>query len=211
MAKSQHEPAYRPVPPFLRLLREGAGLTQRALGQRLRRRSLGSTTARSGCRRILPLVPRVRRRAHARAERPACRARRDRPIPIHRRGEASGDASLDPPAWSATDADPERRRCMSPPDSLRIGPESFHPRERRGSGSSSDQDAAAACRAPRTAGALVSAQSGRGRRRGLAFQRTSAPTLRAELRRRLGTRQAKDVPPAHPQRLRRSRHGGDRR
>ena len=37
MAKSQHEPAYRPVPPFLRQLRERAGLTQRALGQRLRR------------------------------------------------------------------------------------------------------------------------------------------------------------------------------
>ena len=37
MAKSQHEPAYRPVPPFLRQLREQAGLTQRALGQRLRR------------------------------------------------------------------------------------------------------------------------------------------------------------------------------
>ena len=37
MPKSQHEPAYRPVPPFLRQLRERAGLTQRALGQRLRR------------------------------------------------------------------------------------------------------------------------------------------------------------------------------
>ena len=37
MAKSQHEPAYRPVPPFLRQLREDAGLTQRALGQRLRK------------------------------------------------------------------------------------------------------------------------------------------------------------------------------
>ena len=37
MPKSQHEPAYRPAPPFLRQLRERAGLTQRALGQRLRR------------------------------------------------------------------------------------------------------------------------------------------------------------------------------
>ena len=37
MAKSQHEPAYRPVPAFLRQLREEAGLTQRALGERLRR------------------------------------------------------------------------------------------------------------------------------------------------------------------------------
>jgi len=37
MPKSQHEPAYRPAPPFLRQPRERAGLTQRALGQRLRR------------------------------------------------------------------------------------------------------------------------------------------------------------------------------
>jgi hypothetical protein len=37
MPKSQHNPAYRPIPPFLRHLRERATLTQRALGQRLRR------------------------------------------------------------------------------------------------------------------------------------------------------------------------------
>jgi transcriptional regulator with XRE-family HTH domain len=33
--KSQHFPAYQLLPPFLRALREEAGLTQRALGQRL--------------------------------------------------------------------------------------------------------------------------------------------------------------------------------
>jgi transcriptional regulator with XRE-family HTH domain len=35
--KSQHDRAYRPLPPFLRALREEAGLTQRALGERLGR------------------------------------------------------------------------------------------------------------------------------------------------------------------------------
>ena len=37
MAKSQHHPSYRPVPPLLRAIREDAGLTQRALGARLSR------------------------------------------------------------------------------------------------------------------------------------------------------------------------------
>lgn len=35
--KSQHAIAYRLLPAFLRTLREEAGLTQRALGQRLRK------------------------------------------------------------------------------------------------------------------------------------------------------------------------------
>lgn len=35
--KSQHAAAYRPLPGFLRSLREGAGLTQRELGKRLKR------------------------------------------------------------------------------------------------------------------------------------------------------------------------------
>jgi hypothetical protein len=35
--KAQHAPAYRLVPPFLRAMREEAGLTQRELGKRLRK------------------------------------------------------------------------------------------------------------------------------------------------------------------------------
>jgi transcriptional regulator with XRE-family HTH domain len=35
--KSQHASAYRPLPGFLRSLREAAGLTQRELGKRLRK------------------------------------------------------------------------------------------------------------------------------------------------------------------------------
>jgi transcriptional regulator with XRE-family HTH domain len=35
--KSQHSLAYRRLPGLLRALREGAGLTQRALGKRLRK------------------------------------------------------------------------------------------------------------------------------------------------------------------------------
>ncbi|HVS34094.1 MAG TPA: helix-turn-helix transcriptional regulator [Gemmataceae bacterium] len=35
--KSQHASAYRPLPGFLRSLREAAGLTQRDLGKRLRK------------------------------------------------------------------------------------------------------------------------------------------------------------------------------
>ena len=35
--KAQHARPYRPVPRFLRALREGAGLTQRELGKRLKR------------------------------------------------------------------------------------------------------------------------------------------------------------------------------
>jgi transcriptional regulator with XRE-family HTH domain len=35
--KAQHSGPYERVPRFLRALREGAGLTQRALGQRLRK------------------------------------------------------------------------------------------------------------------------------------------------------------------------------
>lgn len=35
--KSQHSAAYRPVPEFLRLLREEAGLTQRELGKRMKK------------------------------------------------------------------------------------------------------------------------------------------------------------------------------
>lgn len=33
--KAQHSAAYEPFPPFLRVLREEAGLTQRELGKRL--------------------------------------------------------------------------------------------------------------------------------------------------------------------------------
>lgn len=35
--KAQHAPLYRHLPPFLRALREKAGLTQRDLGRRLRK------------------------------------------------------------------------------------------------------------------------------------------------------------------------------
>lgn len=35
--KSQHARAYRPLPSFLRALREEAGLTQRELGKRLKK------------------------------------------------------------------------------------------------------------------------------------------------------------------------------
>jgi transcriptional regulator with XRE-family HTH domain len=35
--KSQHASAYLPLPPFLRTLREEAGLTQRDLGKRMKR------------------------------------------------------------------------------------------------------------------------------------------------------------------------------
>lgn len=35
MAKAQHAPRYRHLPPFLRQTREAAGLTQRDLGARL--------------------------------------------------------------------------------------------------------------------------------------------------------------------------------
>lgn len=35
--KSQHSRAYRLVPPFLRVMRESAGLTQRDLGKRLKK------------------------------------------------------------------------------------------------------------------------------------------------------------------------------
>ncbi len=35
--KSQHASAYRPLPDFLRLLREDAGLTQRELGKRMKK------------------------------------------------------------------------------------------------------------------------------------------------------------------------------
>lgn len=35
--KSQHAKAYRDLPAFLRLLREEAGLTQRALGRKLKK------------------------------------------------------------------------------------------------------------------------------------------------------------------------------
>ena len=37
MAKAQHSPSYRIVPPLLRELRESAKLTQRDLGAKLRR------------------------------------------------------------------------------------------------------------------------------------------------------------------------------
>jgi hypothetical protein len=52
MAKSQHEAAYRPVPPFLRHLRERAGLTQRALGARLRRPQSWVYNCETGNRRV---------------------------------------------------------------------------------------------------------------------------------------------------------------
>jgi transcriptional regulator with XRE-family HTH domain len=35
--KAQQQPLYRALPPFLRRLREGAGLTQRELGARLKK------------------------------------------------------------------------------------------------------------------------------------------------------------------------------
>jgi len=35
--KAQHNPAYKKLPPFLRALREKAGLTQRGIGERLKR------------------------------------------------------------------------------------------------------------------------------------------------------------------------------
>jgi hypothetical protein len=37
MAKAQHSPSYRIIPPLLRELRESAKLTQRALGAKLRK------------------------------------------------------------------------------------------------------------------------------------------------------------------------------
>jgi hypothetical protein len=37
MPKAQHTPAYRIIPPLLREMRESAGLTQRALGSKLRK------------------------------------------------------------------------------------------------------------------------------------------------------------------------------
>ena len=66
MAKSQHHPSYRPVPPLLRAMREDAGLTQRALGARLSRphswvyNLRDSEPARGRCR-IRALVPCLRR------------------------------------------------------------------------------------------------------------------------------------------------------
>jgi transcriptional regulator with XRE-family HTH domain len=52
MAKSQHEPAYRSVPLFLRQLRERAGLTQRDLGGLLRRPQSWVYNCETGNRRV---------------------------------------------------------------------------------------------------------------------------------------------------------------
>jgi transcriptional regulator with XRE-family HTH domain len=50
--KSQHAPAYRRLPPFLRALREAAGLTQRALGKRLRKPQSWVYNCETGNRRV---------------------------------------------------------------------------------------------------------------------------------------------------------------
>ena len=52
MAKSQHHPAYRPVPSSLRAIRERAGLTQRALGARLRKPQSWVYNCETGNRRV---------------------------------------------------------------------------------------------------------------------------------------------------------------
>jgi len=50
--KSQHSAAYRSVPPFLRTLRENAGLTQRDLGKRLKKPQSWIFNCESGNRRV---------------------------------------------------------------------------------------------------------------------------------------------------------------
>jgi transcriptional regulator with XRE-family HTH domain len=50
--KAQHGKAYRRVPPLLRALRAGAGLTQRALGKRLRKPQSWVYNSETGNRRV---------------------------------------------------------------------------------------------------------------------------------------------------------------
>jgi transcriptional regulator with XRE-family HTH domain len=52
MAKAQHSASYRVLPAFLRSLREGAGLTQRELGGRLRRAQSWVHNCETGNRRV---------------------------------------------------------------------------------------------------------------------------------------------------------------
>jgi transcriptional regulator with XRE-family HTH domain len=50
--KSQHAAAYQPLPGFLRALREAAGLTQRELGQRLKKPQSWIYNCETGNRRV---------------------------------------------------------------------------------------------------------------------------------------------------------------
>ncbi len=50
--KAQHGRSYRRLPPFLRALREGAGLTQRQLGGRLRKPQSWVYNCETGNRRV---------------------------------------------------------------------------------------------------------------------------------------------------------------
>lgn len=52
MSKAQHAAGYRTLPRFLRELREGADLTQRELGQRLRRPQSWVYNSETGNRRV---------------------------------------------------------------------------------------------------------------------------------------------------------------
>lgn len=52
MPKAQHAAGYRVLPGFLRLLRERAGLTQRQLGQRIKRPQSWVYNCESGNRRV---------------------------------------------------------------------------------------------------------------------------------------------------------------
>jgi transcriptional regulator with XRE-family HTH domain len=50
--KSQHASAYRPLPGFLRSLREAAGLTQRELGKRMKKPQSWIYNCETGNRRV---------------------------------------------------------------------------------------------------------------------------------------------------------------
>lgn len=50
--KAQHSKGYRPIPNLLRTLREGASLTQRALGERLRQPQSWIYNCETGNRRV---------------------------------------------------------------------------------------------------------------------------------------------------------------
>jgi transcriptional regulator with XRE-family HTH domain len=50
--KSQHAATYRPLPEFLRALREAAGLTQRELGKRLNKPQSWVYNCETGNRRV---------------------------------------------------------------------------------------------------------------------------------------------------------------
>lgn len=52
MAKAQHAPRYRPLPAMLRRLREEAGLTQRALAERLKTNHVHVHKSEIGERRV---------------------------------------------------------------------------------------------------------------------------------------------------------------